>query len=41
LLAEMQEALASHDYAVGAAVEAIVLSPQFREIRGVEQGREE
>ncbi len=37
LLAEMQASLASGEYAVGSAVEAIVLSPQFREIRGAEQ----
>jgi hypothetical protein len=34
LLDEMQLALAKNDYRVSAAVEAIVLSPQFREIRG-------
>lgn len=41
LLGEMQEALAAHDFAVGAAVESIVLSPQFRDIRGAEQRSEE
>lgn len=34
LLDEMQRALAKNDYRVSAAVETIVLSPQFREIRG-------
>lgn len=34
LLAEMQEQLKQNDYRVAAAVEAIVLSPQFGEIRG-------
>ncbi len=34
LLDEMQQALAKNDYRVSAAVETIVLSPQFREIRG-------
>ena len=36
LLAEMQSALKANDYRVGAAVEAIVRSRQFREIRGRE-----
>lgn len=36
LLAEMQSQLASHEYRFSAAAEAIVLSPQFREIRGRE-----
>ncbi|MBX3412440.1 MAG: DUF1592 domain-containing protein [Pirellulales bacterium] len=36
LLAEMQSRLASRDYRFSAAVEAIVVSPQFREIRGQE-----
>ena len=34
LLAEMQTRLAADDYRVASAVEAIVLSRQFREIRG-------
>ena len=34
LLAEMQSELAAHDYRVQSAVEAIVTSRQFREIRG-------
>jgi hypothetical protein len=34
LLAEMQAQLTSNDYRVGAAFEAVVASPQFREIRG-------
>jgi hypothetical protein len=32
----MEAALAANDYRVNAAVETIVLSRQFREIRGVE-----
>jgi hypothetical protein len=35
LLDEMQTELASNNYKISAAVNAIVLSPQFREIRGV------
>ncbi len=40
LLEEMQQQLARHDYKFSAAVEAIVRSPQFRNIRGrdAEQG---
>jgi hypothetical protein len=34
LLEEMQSTLAANDYKVGSAVDMIVLSPQFREIRG-------
>ncbi len=34
LLVEMQQQLQAHDYRFGAAVEAIVCSKQFREIRG-------
>jgi mono/diheme cytochrome c family protein len=34
LLAEMQSQLQSHDFRIAAAVETIVRSPQFREIRG-------
>ncbi len=41
LLDEMHEALAKHDYRVSAAVETIVLSPQFREIRGRDVAFEE
>jgi hypothetical protein len=41
LLAEMQSQLAAKDYRVGAAVEAIVASPQFREIRGKDVVAEE
>lgn len=36
LLAEMETSLAANDYRVSAAIEAIVLSRQFREIRGVD-----
>ena len=36
LLAEMKTVLERNDYKVGSAVEAIVLSRQFREIRGLE-----
>jgi hypothetical protein len=36
LLTEMQQQLAAHDYRFSAAVEAIVRSPQFLEIRGRE-----
>ena len=32
----MEAALAANDYRVSAAIEAIVLSRQFREIRGVD-----
>jgi hypothetical protein len=41
LLAEMQTNLASHDYNVDVAIETIVLSRQFREIRGMETAFEE
>ena len=34
LLEEMQDQLAANDYRVGAAIEMIVRSRQFREIRG-------
>ncbi|HTN77041.1 MAG TPA: DUF1592 domain-containing protein, partial [Pirellulaceae bacterium] len=40
LLTEMQAALDKHDYRVGAVVEMIVLSPQFRMIRGRDQATE-
>jgi hypothetical protein len=36
LLNEMSTQLAANDYRVGVAIEAIVRSPQFRDIRGVE-----
>ncbi|QDT73708.1 DUF1592 domain-containing protein [Lacipirellula limnantheis] len=36
LLADMEAALAANDYRVSAAIEVIVLSRQFREIRGVD-----
>jgi hypothetical protein len=36
LLTEMQAALKSHDYRVGSAIDVIVRSRQFREIRGRE-----
>ena len=36
LLAEMEATLAANDYRTGAAIEVIVLSRQFREIRGVD-----
>lgn len=36
LLAEIQSQLENHDYRFSVAVEAIVLSPQFRQIRGRE-----
>ncbi len=36
LLDEMLEQLQANDYKVGSAIESIVLSPQFREIRGTE-----
>jgi hypothetical protein len=35
LLDKMQSDLAAHDFKVDAAIEAIVLSRQFREIRGL------
>ncbi len=41
LLAEMQESLKANEYKIVIAVEAIVRSRQFREIRGREAGREE
>jgi hypothetical protein len=34
LIIEMQKQLAANEYRVAVAIEAIVLSPQFREIRG-------
>ncbi len=41
LITEMQNNLASNDYKVGAAIEAIVRSRQFREIRGIETAFDE
>ncbi len=41
LLAEMQSALRTKDYRVAIALEAIVRSPQFRDIRGREMAQEE
>ncbi|HET6424101.1 MAG TPA: DUF1588 domain-containing protein, partial [Planctomycetaceae bacterium] len=41
LLAEMQQALKQHDYRIGAALETVVLSRPFREIRGIEMASEE
>jgi len=41
LLAEMQRELAAHDFKVDAAIESIVRSRQFREIRGRESAFEE
>ncbi|MCU0880018.1 MAG: DUF1588 domain-containing protein, partial [Pirellulaceae bacterium] len=36
LLTEIQQRLAEHDYQVGVAIDGIVRSPQFRQIRGRE-----
>lgn len=41
LLAQMQQQLKASDYRVSAAVEAIVRSKQFREIRGMEMASDE
>ena len=41
LITEMREQLKTHDYKVGAAIETIVRSKQFREIRGKEMASEE
>ena len=41
LINEMQEQLKTHDYRVSAAIETIVNSKQFREIRGTEMAFEE
>ena len=41
LISEMRDQLKSHQYRVGAAIETIVRSKQFREIRGKEMGNEE
>jgi hypothetical protein len=41
LIAEMLAQLQQHDYRVSAAIETIVRSQQFREIRGKERAGEE
>jgi hypothetical protein len=41
LITDMQNNLAANDYKVGAAIEAIVKSRQFREIRGIETAFDE
>ncbi len=41
LITEMREQLKKHDYTIGAAMETIVRSKQFREIRGKEMVSEE
>ncbi len=41
LLADIQKQLSQNDHRVGIAIEAIVRSPQFREIRGREMATEE
>jgi hypothetical protein len=41
LLTELQSALSANQYRVDGAVEAIVLSPQFREIRGMDTALDE
>jgi hypothetical protein len=41
LISEMRDQLKKHDYHIGAAIEAIVRSKQFREIRGKEMASEE
>ena len=41
LITEMREQLKKHDYKIGAAMETIVRSKQFREIRGKEMASEE
>jgi hypothetical protein len=41
LISEMREQLMRHDYKISAAMEAIVRSKQFREIRGKEMASEE
>jgi len=41
LISEMRDQLKSHEYRVGAAIETIVRSKQFREIRGKEMAGEE
>ena len=41
LVASMRDQLKSHDFRVGTAIEAIVRSKQFREIRGKDMASEE
>jgi hypothetical protein len=41
LISEMRDQLQSHQYRIGAAIETIVRSKQFREIRGKEMASEE
>ena len=41
LISEMRDQLKSHEYRIGAAIETIVRSKQFREIRGKEMANEE
>jgi hypothetical protein len=41
LITEMYAQLKSHDYHLSAAVETIVRSQQFREIRGIEMASED
>jgi len=41
LINEMSEQLRKHDYKVSAAIETIVRSKQFREIRGMQMASEE
>ena len=41
LISEMRDQLKSHEYRIGAAIETIVRSKQFREIRGKEMASEE
>ena len=41
LLTEMQRQLAAHEYRFSTAVETILRSQQFREIRGMEMASEE
>ena len=41
LISEMRDQLKSHEYHIGAAIETIVRSKQFREIRGKEMASDE
>ncbi|HAB17895.1 MAG TPA: hypothetical protein DCE44_15750, partial [Verrucomicrobiales bacterium] len=41
LITEIRDQLKAHDYRISAAIETIVRSPQFREIRGKEMASEE
>ena len=41
LLAEMQADLKANEYHVSAAIKAVVLSRQFREIRGIDVAEED